>query len=61
MGLSEGEGEYLQVARFYSAVQKCWSLMHDEPSALSNQLIGCQRLKAEGFLLGKAHPFRERL
>jgi hypothetical protein len=35
--------------------------MHDEPSALSNQPFGCQRPKAEGSLLGKVHPFRERL
>ena len=45
----------------YSVVQKGWPLMHDEPSALSNQLFGCQPLKAEGSLLGKVHPFRERL
>jgi|SRR5215211_2060937 len=45
----------------YSAVQKGWPLMHDEPSALSNQLFGCQPLKAECSLLGKVHPFRERL
>ena len=29
--------------------------------ALSSQLFGCQRLKAEGSLLGKVHPFRARL
>ena len=29
--------------------------------ALSSQLLGCQRLKAEGSLLGKVHPFRARL
>jgi hypothetical protein len=46
---------------YYSVVQKGWPLMHDEPSAFSNQLFGCQPLKAEGFLLGKVHPFRERL
>jgi hypothetical protein len=45
----------------YSVVQKGWPLMHDEPSALSNQLFGCQSLKAEGSLLGKVHPFREGL
>src|SRR5215203_3510654 len=29
--------------------------------ALSSQLFGCQRLRAEGSLLGKVHPFRESL
>jgi hypothetical protein len=45
----------------YSVVQKGWPLMHHEPSALSNQLFGCQPLKAKGSLVGKVHPFRERL
>jgi len=39
--------DHAHVALAYSAVQKGWPLMHDEPSALSNQLFGCQLLKAE--------------
>jgi hypothetical protein len=48
-------------SRYYSVVQKGWPLMHDEPSALSNQLFGRQLLKAEDSLPGKVHPFRARL